>query len=127
MNSDITFRTFLAVDIPKNIKKIIFKFAESLRKHQEFRHIKWTKQENFHITLIFLGNITKQQYQTTSKKIEEIIIACRPFTMNLVAIEPFPSLRKFHALILKPDSLHPLQKLVFHLHRGDNYMWDRNR
>lgn len=114
-----TFRAFIAIDIPENIKETICKkIVNPLQKNQELEHIKWTKKENLHITLVFLGNITEQQYQEINKKVKENLASSKPFVMKLTTLEPFPSKKKFHALVLQPQPLIPLKKLASLIKNG---------
>jgi RNA 2',3'-cyclic 3'-phosphodiesterase len=106
------FRAFIAIDIPENIRNTIFKAINPLHRHQEAKYVRWTKQENFHITLVFLGNITYQQFYEINKKIKKIVTQYHPFTLKLVTLEPFPTAEKFHSLILRPEPLIDLQKLA---------------
>jgi len=106
-------RSFLAISIPDNIKNIICdQVVVPLYKHYATKLIKWTKKENLHITLVFLGNITDQQYQQLNKKIQENMSLFNSFTINLTTFEAFPSEKKFHAIILKPQPLTPIQNLA---------------
>lgn len=61
-------RTFIAIDIPKNIKKEIVKIQDSL---PEFIGKK-TETENLHLTLKFLGEMNENSLEEIKKKLREI-------------------------------------------------------
>ncbi|MBU0744272.1 MAG: RNA 2',3'-cyclic phosphodiesterase [Gammaproteobacteria bacterium] len=86
-----TFRAFFAIDIPENIKKTILSYTKSLHPLLSSKQIKWTRPQNLHLTLCFLGNITEQQYQKINKKIKKAAKTFPPFTMKLTTIQQFPS------------------------------------
>jgi len=61
-------RTFIAIEIPEKIKKEILKIQEQL---PDFGG-KLTEQENFHITLKFLGEIDEFRMEKVKKRLKEI-------------------------------------------------------
>jgi len=81
-------RTFLAIEIPEQIKRKVDQLITQEKKNQ--LPIKWTKFENLHITMKFLGEIEE------SKKLEIIPVlerTCKPFApfnINLEGIGCFP-------------------------------------
>ena len=61
-------RTFIAIDIPEEIKKEIEKIQDLL---PEFSGKK-TEKENLHLTLKFLGEIPESEIENIGKKLKEI-------------------------------------------------------
>lgn len=81
-------RLFIAVDFPVEIKDGIIQSITPLR--NKFPQISWTKKENIHLTLKFLGNIKEkseiQNYKENmvekiKKGIEESIKGIKPFEL----------------------------------------------
>lgn len=68
-------RTFLAVDLPKNIKEKIGDIYQNFSKHS-IKFTKWIQPENLHLTLKFFGSIT-------DKKINDIIFHIKNLNINL--------------------------------------------
>ena len=68
-----TFRAFWAVDFSEEVKDQLLELMARLREKysKEFEQVRWTKRENLHITLRFLGNITVAQYQAMTEKITQ--------------------------------------------------------
>jgi len=81
-------RTFLAVEIPKHIRKKINNFIEEEK--SKGLPIKWVKFENLHITLKFLGEINEKKRQEILPVLEETGKSKRSFQMNLEGIGCFP-------------------------------------
>lgn len=50
-------RVFFAIDLADSIKKQLNHYIDSLKKISKSRHVRWTKPENLHITLQFLGEV----------------------------------------------------------------------
>ncbi len=61
-------RIFLAINLPENIKEELLSYKE---KWPELP-IKWTKKDNLHITLVFLGHISEQEVGETCTKLKEV-------------------------------------------------------
>ncbi len=68
-------RTFLAIDLPKNIKELIGNIHQNLTNNLK-KIIKWVRPENLHLTLKFFGSIT-------DKKINDIIFHIKNLNINL--------------------------------------------
>lgn len=61
-------RTFIAIDIPENIKKEIVKIQNKL---PEFKGKK-TEYENLHLTLKFLGELNEEKLKEIKKRLRQI-------------------------------------------------------
>lgn len=62
-------RLFLAIDIPENLKNIIDKEIDFLKR--DYPNFTWVPKENFHITLFFFGDTDR--IEIIDKKIKELI------------------------------------------------------
>ena len=72
-------RIFIAVNLPKEVRKQLVNYQS---KWPELP-IKWTKPENLHITLIFLGDVNDLELVETCKISKEIIEQHHSFGINL--------------------------------------------
>lgn len=52
-----TFRLFVAISPPEDVKDRIEKAQQQLRRAMPGNIVRWTKREQFHLTLKFLGNV----------------------------------------------------------------------
>lgn len=73
-------RCFIAINLSEEIKEklqeIQFIFPEI--------PIKWTKKENLHITLLFLGDVNKEKIPEIEKMIEESVLNVPSFDINIL-------------------------------------------
>lgn len=64
-----TMRCFIAVNVPEEIKKKIF---ESVSKKIPKDSCKLVAQENLHVTMLFLGNLTEQAVSEAREKMRAL-------------------------------------------------------
>jgi RNA 2',3'-cyclic 3'-phosphodiesterase len=87
------FRLFIAVTIPEEIKAKIEATQAELRRVLPERAVRWTRREQFHLTLRFLGDVEAARVEALG---EAIRAACRGFgALHLRAEQVgfFPDLR----------------------------------
>ena len=64
-------RCFIAIELPEHVKSKIFHEFQTLKDKNLFGG-KFVEKENLHLTLRFLGNLTKEKIEKISKKMREI-------------------------------------------------------
>jgi 2'-5' RNA ligase len=87
------FRLFIALTIPEEVKSEIEKAQAELRRTLPKGGVRWTRREQFHLTLKFLGNVEAQRVEPLADAVRG---ACQGFgTLDLRAerIGFFPDLR----------------------------------
>lgn len=84
-NKKEELRCFLAAEIPEEIKK---KVAQ-LEKEMQQLGIRFVSPENVHITLKFLGNVSKQKLEHIEKLLKTVSFAS--FSFRIAGIGFFPS------------------------------------
>jgi 2'-5' RNA ligase len=84
-------RTFLAVEIPESVRKVIHDLIQIEAKKE--LPIKWVKFENLHITLKFLGEIEENNKSKMAPAIAEICQKHSPFSVQLAGLGCFPNPR----------------------------------
>jgi 2'-5' RNA ligase len=72
-------RIFIAINFPEDIKKELSSFQ---KKWPELP-IRWTKPENLHITLAFLGYLADEELVEVLRITKEVAQRHRPFSINL--------------------------------------------
>ncbi|UCG29525.1 MAG: RNA 2',3'-cyclic phosphodiesterase [candidate division WOR-3 bacterium] len=82
-------RTFIAVEVPQQVRKIIDDFIHTEAKRE--LPIKWVKFENLHITLKFLGEIDESKKTDITPSIESICGKQNPFTVKMGGLGCFPN------------------------------------
>ena len=75
-------RIFIAINFPEDIKK---KLADYQSKWPELP-IRWTKKDNLHITLVFLGDVSNDELVEICKITKEIASQNQPFSISLSKI-----------------------------------------
>ena len=71
-------RAFIAINLPEKVKRTIF---EAISEWQNLP-IKWTEEQNLHLTLVFLGNITDDEILTIGGKITEAAANTESFSLH---------------------------------------------
>lgn len=85
-------RAFLAFDISEEVQKKLGGLVESLR-HQA-RGVKWTKPENFHVTLKFFGDVDEAvQRPAIEAMVANRVQSLRTAHLTCVGIGAFPDWR----------------------------------
>jgi RNA 2',3'-cyclic 3'-phosphodiesterase len=87
-----TIRTFIAVELPASVKDAIAGIQSELKKTKA--DVKWVRPANCHITLKFLGNITREQADAVSGVLRKCADGCVPFRLTVENPGAFPSLQK---------------------------------
>lgn len=75
-------RIFVAINLPADIKKQLFSYAE---KWPELP-AKWVEKDNLHITLEFLGHLTDEEVGTVCTAVRDVAERHNSFSLNLAKI-----------------------------------------
>ena len=87
-----SIRTFVAVDVPQQIKMELDRLIGELRPLAP--DIRWVKAANLHLTLRFLGDIPKSAVSGLASEIAHNIEGFGSFHLSLAGIGGFPNLHK---------------------------------
>ena len=71
-------RIFIAINLPEKVKN---KLNDFQLKHSDLP-AKWTKKENLHITLVFIGLATKEEIKTIIKTAKEVVLKHNSFLLK---------------------------------------------
>ena len=85
-------RTFVAIELPEEVKEKIFEVQNSLR--QERADVTWVRREGMHLTLKFLGDV---EVGTIDAVAAAVTAACRGTKELAISVEKvggFPNLRR---------------------------------
>jgi RNA 2',3'-cyclic 3'-phosphodiesterase len=63
------FRLFIAISLPEPVKDEIEKAQAELRRALPGEFVRWTKREQFHLTLRFLGNVDSQRVSALAESL----------------------------------------------------------
>ncbi|WP_185819644.1 RNA 2',3'-cyclic phosphodiesterase [Salibacterium salarium] len=70
---------FLAIPLPAESKQMIARWKEGAKEHLIFK--KWVHEEDYHITLFFLGAVSAEQLNGLSEKMRRIAEEASSFTI----------------------------------------------
>jgi len=72
-------RIFVAIPIPEEISSELFQIS---MRNKEFKNIRWTPQENYHITLFFLGEVNENNLEKIREKIKGAVQIFSPLEIQ---------------------------------------------
>jgi 2'-5' RNA ligase len=82
-------RTFLAVELSKDVAKELKKVQETLR--GEIEGVRWVQPGGIHLTLKFLGEVKPDHIEEIVRKAEEAVNGMGPFTIQIRGGGGFPN------------------------------------
>jgi len=85
-------RAFIAIVLPLNIKGALLRIQGKLK--AILPKISWTKQENLHLTLKFLGEISPEQISNIKQIIAEITKTTAGFKIKFETLGVFPNITR---------------------------------
>ena len=85
-------RSFIAIDISVEVRRALDAFIREMK--PTGRDVKWVKVEGVHLTLKFLGNISKSMIPKVKDAMEKASTAVAPFEVKVEGAGAFPNMRK---------------------------------
>ena len=64
-------RIFIGIEIPEKIKKKISNEIKNLK--NSYANFRWVKEENYHLTLLFLGEVKENKLEKIKKRLKRAI------------------------------------------------------
>jgi len=83
-------RTFIAIELPKNIKDSLSQLQAELKSSNA--DVKWVAPENIHLTLKFLGEIDDKKSEKIIQIIEEVAKGKNKFQVRISLLGAFPKI-----------------------------------
>jgi 2'-5' RNA ligase len=74
-------RSFLAFELPREIKRIVSDVSLEMKRFP--LDVRWTKVENIHLTIVFLGNIHTDQLGPMGEAVKRVCQSYEPFNISL--------------------------------------------
>ena len=97
----MAIRSFLAFELPPDIKKSVLLVSKDLRKSG--LNARWVKVDNIHLTVVFMGDIREEDVQPIKEEIKEACLGSGPFDISLKGIGVFPKEQRPRVLWLGLD------------------------
>jgi RNA 2',3'-cyclic 3'-phosphodiesterase len=86
-----SFRTFIAIEIPRDIRQRVIQHIERLRREVPDMRVSWSREDNLHLTLKFLGNVPVANIPKISQAIARATQMALPFEMTVSGCGTFPT------------------------------------
>ncbi|OGN91262.1 MAG: 2'-5' RNA ligase [Chloroflexi bacterium RBG_13_50_10] len=115
--SDQTVRSFIAIELPEEVKSGLHRLQAELTLPQH-TFVKCVSPEGIHLTLKFLGNISPQKVAEITGVMEQASQGVSPFQLEISELGGFPNLRQPRVLWVGIKG--ELSKLIAWQQRIDN-------
>ncbi len=105
-------RLFTAISLPEEIKKRLFRFVS-----KEYRDlpVKWVRQENFHITLNFLGYVQIEKIPEICESIRKVSESEDSFELEFTEVRIGPNPQKKKMIWATGEKSKELSELKYRL------------
>jgi 2'-5' RNA ligase len=87
-------RAFIAIEIPEEIREAVEAAQARLKRAKLGVKVSWTKVENVHLTLQFLGYVEEGIVPKISASLDTIAQSRAAFDLNISSVGAFPSLTR---------------------------------
>lgn len=86
-----TWRVFCAVELPAGVLKRVTQHIARLKEASPDAQASWSRVDNIHLTLKFLGDIPPASVQNLSEAAAQAVTGLEPFTISLEQTGVFPT------------------------------------
>ena len=97
-------RIFIAINLPEEIKEELFNYQN--RFEDEGGWARWTKKDNLHITLEFLGYVDDKDMAKVLEKTQNFALKTTAFSVKLDKIDYFPNTEEPKYIFATGDGYH---------------------
>jgi len=108
-------RVFLAISISPPVSLILRRQLASLKSTLENDELRWIAQQNWHITVKFIGAIQAQKIPALTNELTTELQHVPSFQLKLSSVDWFPNHTKPFMLAAIPAPCEPLLQLAVHL------------
>jgi len=85
-----TYRTFIAIEIPADLRTTVIDYIKQLRDKVPDVSASWSREDNLHLTLKFLGDVPIARIEDVSAAASGAVCASGPFELILAGSGVFP-------------------------------------
>jgi 2'-5' RNA ligase len=124
----MTIRSFVALPIPHETANQLGDVAAKMSYQDKSGAVRWVDQENYHITLAFLGEQHEADLETLAEQLD-YHIRQTGFQAILSHVSPFPENRPklLAAMIDKSDNINSLQRQVISAIKSTHMLIDKRK
>src|SRR5260221_12948779 len=88
---DPTKRIFIALNLPPEMRAVVERAQQRLRYLPGAHAMRWTRPEQVHLTLEFLGNVSSSAIPELISAVQSAVIGITPLRLALEGAGCFPS------------------------------------
>lgn len=125
MNHDHEIRAFVAIPLPKDVTEYLAEIITELKLTLPEKSVKWVQPENIHLTLKFLGNISKSTLHFLVEKLKSDN-RFLPFDLTINKIGAFPSMYKPQIIWVGTSSHDTLSELAQFVEKSTSMVKNEN-
>jgi 2'-5' RNA ligase len=112
VNTQETARVFIALELPEEARVYLAAAQRTLQNRIPRNAVRWTNSEGFHLTLVFLGDVSVTHLDGILASMARAAQGMPPFSLHLSSLGCFPSVRHPSVLWLGvAGDLEPLEHL----------------
>ncbi len=104
-------RSFIAIDLPANIQKMLDDISADLRNRRPSSAIRWVPAKNIHLTLKFLGEVSSNNLEILTKILQAEVSRHRCFQIKVGGLGAFPAMRRPRVIWIGVDAPNDLLSL----------------
>ncbi|MFN8482608.1 MAG: RNA 2',3'-cyclic phosphodiesterase [Anaerolineae bacterium] len=110
--AETPIRTFIAVELPPDIRAALARTQASLKADLPMRSLRWVNPDSIHVTLKFLGDVLPSQMPAITEALGGVVPRHAAFSVAVAGLGAFPNLSRPNVIWVGLDGqLAPLQKL----------------
>lgn len=125
MNHDDEIRAFIAIPLPKEVTNYLAEIISNLKLTFPDKSVKWVQPENIHLTLKFLGNISKSTLHFLYEKLNTENKFSQ-FSLTINKLGAFPSLYKPQVIWVGTSSHNTLLELTKFIEKATSMVKNEN-
>ena len=103
-----TYRTFIAIEIPHEIRARVAAHITRLRRALPDVAASWNREDNLHLTLKFLGSVPVAKIEELSDAVGAFTAQLEPFQLTLAGCGAFPARGKPNVLWIGIEDPHAI-------------------
>jgi RNA 2',3'-cyclic 3'-phosphodiesterase len=88
------YRLFIAIALPEAVKRAIGTAQDELRAALPANSIRWTRREQFHLTMRFLGSVEAEQVDRLNESMRRACAESGDLQLRAATIGVFPGVRR---------------------------------
>ncbi len=89
-----TLRTFIAIELSRELKESLGRLQERLRDQVPPRSVRWVQPDGIHLTLKFLGDTTEDKVEAVKAALARAAAGWGPFSFTVGELGCFPNARQ---------------------------------